>query len=132
VPLIGLAMLCCVTPLMANQEVAPPSREATERGRTTFRQYCGVCHGDSGKGDAPGAQAMKPPPTNLTTLTKRYRTFPAAQVEATLKGTDQTKAHSSGMMVWRAFFLADANGDEAVANARVRDVIAFIASIQPK
>jgi hypothetical protein len=75
---------------------------------------------------------MKPQPANLTTLTKRYGVFPSDRVEPTLKGTDRTKAHSPGMMVWTALFLADANGDEVAANGRVPDVMAFIASLQSK
>ena len=75
---------------------------------------------------------MTPRPTDLTTLSKRYGVFPAERVEATLKGTDQAKAHTPGMMAWKALFLADANGNETTANARMKDVIAFIASLQVK
>jgi hypothetical protein len=46
-----------------------------------------------------------------------------------LKRADETKAHAPGMMAWRALFLADANGNEAATNARVKD---FIASLQRK
>jgi mono/diheme cytochrome c family protein len=127
-----IVILCGVAALATAQETGAPSREAIERGRATYRQYCAPCHGNNGRGDAPGAGAMKPRPTNLTRLTRQSGTFPAARVEAALKGTDQTQAHSSGMMVWRAFFLADDNGDEAAANVRVKDVVAFIASIQSK
>ena len=75
---------------------------------------------------------MKPRPTDLTTLTKRYGAFPTERVETTLKGTNQMTAHTPGMMVWKALFLADANGNEATANVRVNDVIAFITSLQRK
>jgi mono/diheme cytochrome c family protein len=130
--LLVLVVLCGVASFANAQETAGPSREAIERGRTTYRQYCSACHGNNGRGDAPGAGEMKPRPTNLTRLTRQYGTFPAERIDATLKGSDQTKAHSSAMMVWRAFFLADAKGDEAVANVRVKDVTAFLASIQSK
>jgi mono/diheme cytochrome c family protein len=126
----ALALMCVVG--VAGQDARSASGESVERGRETFRQYCAACHGNGGRGDATGARALNPPPADLTTLSRRHGAFPAALVEATLKGTDQTKAHSSGMMVWKALFLADANGDEAVANARVGDVIAFIGSIQRK
>jgi hypothetical protein len=36
------------------------------------------------------------------------------------------------MTAWKALFLADANGNETTADARVKDVIAFIASLQAK
>ena len=42
-------------------------------------------------------------------------------------------AHGSpGMMVWGAFLLADANGNQARADARISDLVAFIESIQVK
>lgn len=129
--MLVLVVLCGVTPVVDAQPDGP-SREAIDRGRTTYRQYCASCHGNSGRGDAPGSAQMKPRPTNLTRLTRQYGTFPAERIEATLKGTDRTTSHSSAMMVWRAFFLADAKGDEAAANMRVKDVTAFIASIQSK
>lgn len=130
--MLAIVTIGSVAPLSAGQGATAPSRGAIERGRATFEQNCTACHGNRGKGDAPDAWKMNPRPANLTTLTKRYGAFPAERVEATLKGTDQTKAHAPGMMVWRALFLADANGNEAAANARVKDVIAFIASLQPK
>jgi len=129
---IVVVLMCCAAPLLASQGTTGSIRGATERGRATFREYCAACHGDRGKGNTPGAADMKHRPSDLTMLTKRVGTFPAARVEATLKGTDRTSEHSPGMLVWRALFLADANGNEAVANARVKDVTAFIASIQAK
>lgn len=122
----------CSAALVAGQGATAPNRAAIERGRTVFDQNCATCHGKRGKGDAPGASMMKPPPTDLTTLSTRYGAFPAARVEATLKGADQTKAHTPAMTAWKALFLADANGNETTADARVKDVIAFIASIQAK
>jgi mono/diheme cytochrome c family protein len=125
-------VMCCAPPLLAGQETTGASRGAIERGRATYREYCGACHGNRGSGNAPGTDEMKVRPPSLTTLTRRHGAFPAEQIEATLKGTDKTKAHSPAMMAWRAVFLGEAKGDEAAANARVKDVIAFIASIQSK
>jgi len=122
----------CSAPLVASQGATAPNRGAIERGRAVFEQNCATCHGKRGTGNAPGASTMKPRPTDLTTLTKRYGAFPAERVEATLKGTDQAKAHTPTMMAWKALFLADANGNETTANARVKDVVAFIASLQAK
>jgi mono/diheme cytochrome c family protein len=118
--------------LVATQEATAPTRGAIERGHALYEQSCATCHGKRGKGDARGASTMNPRPTDLTTLSKRYGAFPAERVEATLKGTDQAKAHTPTMMAWKALFLADANGTEAAAEAHVKDVIAFIASLQAK
>jgi mono/diheme cytochrome c family protein len=128
----AIVTIGCSAALGAGQGATAPSRGATERGRAVYEQNCATCHGKRGKGDAPGASTMKPRPTDLTTLSKRHGAFPAARIEATLKGTDQPKAHTPAMMAWKALFLADANGNETTANAHVKDVIAFIESLQAK
>jgi len=122
----------CSVAMVAGQGTTAQSRGAIERGHALFEQNCATCHGKRGKGDAPGASTMNPRPPDLTTLTKRHGAFPAERIEATLKGTDQTKAHTPTMMAWKALFLADANGNETAADARVKDVVAFIASLQAK
>jgi mono/diheme cytochrome c family protein len=130
--MIVIVTIGCSAALATSQGGTAPTRGAIERGRAVYEQNCATCHGKRGKGDAPGASTMKPPPTDLTMLTRRNGAFPAERVEATLKGTDQTKAHTPGMTAWKALFLADANGNETTADAHVKDVIAFIASLQAK
>ena len=130
--MIVIVTIGCSAALATSQGGTAPTRGAIERGRAVYEQNCATCHGKRGKGDAPGASTMKPPPTDLTMLTRRHGAFPAERVEATLKGTDQTKAHTPGMTAWKALFLADANGNETTADAHVKDVIAFIASLQAK
>lgn len=96
------------------QAQAASASSAVDRGRLTFEQSCAACHGDRGNGKGPAASALKPPPADLTTVAGRKGTFPAADVEATIKGTSAVRAHStSGMLVWGAIFLADANGNQA-------------------
>jgi hypothetical protein len=75
---------------------------------------------------------MTPRPANLATLVKRNGTFPRARLESVFTGTAPVDAHTPVMMIWRALFLADANGDQAVVDARVSDLLAFIESIQLK
>lgn len=114
-------------------QTGKPERAAVDRGKATFRESCAACHGDGGKGDGPASDAMKRRPTNLTTLARQKGAFRASEIEASIKGTSQVVAHGSpGMMVWGAFFLADANGNQARADARISDLVAFIESIQVK
>lgn len=114
-------------------QTAKPDRAVVERGKAEFRESCAPCHGVNGKGDGPVSGAMKRRPTNLTTLARQKGGFRPSEVEASIKGTSEVVAHGSpGMMVWGAFFLADANGNQARADARIRDLVAFIESIQVK
>lgn len=113
------------------QTVRTPASAAAARGATTFRDHCAVCHGERGKGNGPAAAALTPRPTNLARLTTRTGPFPAAHVTAVIKGVDPVVAHGiPAMMVWGALFLADANGNQEVADARIRDLVQFIESIQ--
>jgi mono/diheme cytochrome c family protein len=113
-------------------QTATPER-AVDRGKAMFRESCAACHGANGKGDGPASDAMKRRPTNLTTLARQQGGFRASELEASIKGTSQVVAHGSpGMMVWGALFLADANGNQAKADARISDLVAFIESIQGK
>lgn len=115
------------------QAVSKPDRTAIERGKATFRESCAACHGESGRGNGPASSAMKQRPTNLTTLAREKKAFPASEVQASIKGTSPVVAHGApGMMVWGALFLADANGNQAKADAQIADLVAFIESIQVK
>lgn len=42
------------------------SPEMLEKGRSLYTVYCVACHGESGKGDGPGAGVLKPPPRDHT------------------------------------------------------------------
>jgi mono/diheme cytochrome c family protein len=45
---------------------APVTPAMLEQGRGTYKTYCAPCHGESGRGDGPGAGVMKPPPRDHT------------------------------------------------------------------
>jgi len=36
------------------------------KGKETFKMICSTCHGETGKGDGPGAQGIQPSPRDFT------------------------------------------------------------------
>src|ERR1019366_5197373 len=70
-----------------------PIRPApAESGQAMFSEYCAVCHGRDGKGSGPAVPALKVPPSDLTTLSKRNGgIFPSAHVSNVIRlGGDVT------------------------------------------
>ena len=119
----------------AGQGAAPAGKLRTDAaaGAESFRDYCSACHGDRGKGNGPAAPSLTPRPSDLTTIAKRKGRFSAADVEATIKGSDTLPpAHGSrAMPVWGPFFTA-VDRNDAEAQARITSLVKFIESIQVK
>ena len=65
-----LAVSCSSPGAVAGDAAKPAAPAITpamlEQGRGTYKVYCAPCHGESGKGDGPGAGVMKPPPRDHT------------------------------------------------------------------
>jgi mono/diheme cytochrome c family protein len=106
---------------------------ALSAGRDTFRQFCAPCHGGNGEGDGPIAVMLTTPPTDLTTLNGRNSgVFPLAMLEAILQSEarPKTSAHGSeSMPIWGSTFRA-IDGSQALARARIANLLAYIESIQ--
>lgn len=43
-----------------------PSDALLAKGKSIYQDQCATCHGESGKGDGPGGQALNPKPRNFT------------------------------------------------------------------
>lgn len=106
----------------------------TASGKETFVRYCASCHGEDAKGDGPAAIALRPSPSDLTTLTKRYEgKFPSGYVGALLKFGRNLAAHGSGdMPVWGSRFKEINPIKDPTGQQHVDDVVAYIESVQAK
>ena len=67
-----------------------------------YTAYCAVCHGIDAKGRGPAADALKVPPSDLTTLAKRNGgKYPSDHVTNAIQGNLYVPAHGSREMpVW--------------------------------
>ncbi|WP_321476708.1 cytochrome c [uncultured Paludibaculum sp.] len=129
--LIAAASSTFAGPPRARQSFAPAP--GPESGNGLFKSHCASCHGLSGKGDGPAAAAMRMRPTDLTQLTRRGNgAFPAARLERILGGSDALAAHGGKQMpVWGPSLAAPGAGSAQSAQ-RLRNLIAYIQSIQDK
>jgi mono/diheme cytochrome c family protein len=103
-------------------------------GRDIFRYYCATCHGRDGRGNGPVAAELKAKPANLTGLAaENAGRFPLERVKAFVThGRPGAPAHgSSEMPVWGPIFQS-LDPSDAIAQARIESVVAYINSIQRK
>ena len=110
-----------------------PARDTqTLDGKTMFHEYCAVCHGDTGKGTGPAADALKKAPADLTQIARKNSgTFPEIKVTRIITGEDETTAHGSrAMPIWGNIFrsLSNKEGETLRVNALMR----YIEQMQAK
>lgn len=120
------------------QDKTTAMKASTERaegasGRQTYEYYCASCHGENAKGGGPAAEALKTPPTDLTTLAKKNGgKFPYEYVGGVVRFGKPISAHgSSDMPVWGPIFnMVDFN--EVAIRKRIRNLCDYLASLQEK
>ena len=134
--ILSLLLLVALFDDTAGQEKSktkPATNSANiSAGRDTFLKYCASCHGATAKGDGPAAFAMKTPPPDLCTLTKRYEgRFPEGYIGALLKFGRNLASHGSEEMpVWGTRFRTLDPVKDPTGQQHVDDVIAYIHSLQ--
>lgn len=123
---LGLALLA--GPVQAQSTAA-----AT--GDYLFRTYCAACHGTSARGDGPLAESMRRRPADLTAIAKRNNgVFPADEVFRMIDGRQPVKGHGGpDMPVWGDVFSRSVDaGDPAIVQARIKALVAYLESLQPR
>jgi mono/diheme cytochrome c family protein len=103
-------------------------------GEEMYVNYCAVCHGKDGKGAGPAAEALKTPPTDLTTLAKKNGgKYPSMRVANVIRGEVATPAHGSkDMPVWGSLFWHLSQGHEGEVQQRIANLNQYIETLQAK
>lgn len=142
---VHLAVLSCAAAMLAligipavgqkpdiKTTTAPPTSAAS--GAEMYASYCAACHGKEGKGNGPAAPALKVPPPDLTTLTRRNGgKFPGILVAHAIAGEGNLSAHGSkDMPVWGPVFRALSRGDQAIVQMRTTNLTKYVESLQVK
>lgn len=136
-----LAALWPMDSASSAEEVLQPAAPAhavgsAARGRVAYRLYCASCHGQTAQGDGPVSGYLKTPPADLTKLAQgNDGSFPSERVFATIDGREAEAVPSHGprdMPVWGMSFQDPAKDtdQEAEAQARIADLVAFLESVQ--
>jgi mono/diheme cytochrome c family protein len=115
----------------AGQAATSPSPQS---GAQTYKEYCAVCHGNTGRGDGPVASALKVHPPDLTTLAHRHGgKFPEAYVSSVLRNGVKLDAHGTAEMpIWGPLFLALDSSFQSETNQQIASLIKYIKSLQTK
>jgi len=128
---VAFAILGADTPTAIKK--VQPSRTSPSSGKDMFTTYCAVCHGTDAKGGGPAVAALKMPPPDLTTMTKRNGgKFPELRVFNTINGDLNMPAHGSkDMPVWGDVFRS-MERDSAAQQMRVSNLTKYLESLQTK
>ena len=100
-----------------------------------YTAYCAVCHGIDAKGRGPAADALKVPPSDLTTLAKRNGgKYPSDHVTNAIQGNLYVPAHGSREMpVWgHELFWQMSQSHSSEVQLRVSNLNKYIESLQVK
>lgn len=121
-------------PQSKNDRKPAPKAPSAAAGQETFLKYCASCHGKTAKGDGPVAFALRTPPPDLTTLSKRHEDkFPAGYVSTVLIFGESFASHGSeDMPIWGSRFKTIDTARDPTGQQHIDDVVAYIRSLQVK
>lgn len=133
-----VTILFCATGVafaQSKQVKKTPVRSVSpESGAEMYRFYCAACHGKTGEGNGPAADALKIPPADLATLAERNGgKFPTEHVISVLRFGVGTTAHgTSEMPIWGPLFSSLHSGNEGIVMMRINNLIRYLKTLQKK
>jgi mono/diheme cytochrome c family protein len=125
---IGLLLPACAAPPAERSQPVASGKEAFER-------YCAVCHGVTGEGNGPSAEALSKPPADLRRIAaRRGGVFPKFEIQRIVDGRDPIVAHGPrDMPIWgHEFSLTEAPGlaHEGEARGQMQLIVEYLETIQ--
>jgi mono/diheme cytochrome c family protein len=136
----GAAIGTLVLAAVASTLDAQPSKSRAQSltiesmyGADLYDFYCASCHGIDGKGNGPTAPALKVPPSDLTTLSRRNGgVFPRQRLQDYVTGVRETPAHGSAEMpVWGPIFRA-LDPKDSTNKVRIANIVDHIELLQAR
>ncbi len=88
---------------------------AAQNGESIYKDYCAVCHGESGKGDGPAGVGLNPKPKDFTDC-KAMAAVPDETAFKAIKDGGQSVGISPTMPSWGA----------SLQDEQIRDVVTYI------
>jgi mono/diheme cytochrome c family protein len=112
----------------------PIKQTSAASGPEMYKTYCAVCHGTDGKGNGPAAEALKVPPSDLSTLAaKNGGKYPGLKVASIIRGDELLPAHGTkDMPIWGNLFWSMSSGHESEVQQRIVNLNKHIESLQKK
>ncbi|MET0551582.1 MAG: c-type cytochrome [Vicinamibacteria bacterium] len=102
-------------------------------GPALYKTYCSSCHGASGEGDGPIADALRYRPADLTKLAQRAKgSFARDKVHQMIDGRVPVKGHGGpDMPLWGDAFKRSGDGyGDAGVRERIAAIVDHLESIQ--
>jgi len=105
--------------------------DAAGVGAAAWFEHCAVCHGRDGRGDGPYVPMLRTAPPDLTQLARANGgEFPHERALRVVDGRDLPLAHGTADMPIWGRVLSEAGESDTGVRLRVRDVVAYLRTLQ--